>query len=162
MDDRSNTSKLKATDPTLYALYEELRLEVNDLAESSQSQYVDKAVSTRRLKALKKLEKCLHDIRQLPGFDSFQQDLNEEQMKDASINGSIIVVNITRLRSDAIVVSQAGFSLVPLPGLGAVQAQRWIDQEMTSASSSQRSEKNKKFRDFLGWLWYECVEPILT
>ncbi|BAE65555.1 unnamed protein product [Aspergillus oryzae] len=162
MNDRSNTSKLKAADPTLCALYEELRLGINDPAESSQPQYVDEAVPTRRLQALKKLEKCLHDIRQLPAFDSFQQDLNEEQMKDASLNGSIIVVNITRLRSDAIVVSQAGFSLVPLPGLGAVQAQRWIDQEMTSASSSQRGEMNKRYREFLGWLWYECAEPILT
>ncbi|KAB8207480.1 CHAT domain-containing protein [Aspergillus parasiticus] len=138
MDDRSNTSKLEVTDPTLCALHEELRLEINDPAESSQSQYVDEDVPTRRLKALKKLEKY------------------------ASISGSIIVVNVTRLRSDAIVVSQAGFSLIPLPGLGAVQAQRWIDQEMTSASSSQRGEKNKKYREFLGWLWYEYVEPILT
>jgi hypothetical protein len=107
--------------------------------------------------AVKELENCIDEIRRLPGFGSFQMGLTAEQMKNASMDGSIIVVNITILRSDAIVVSPTGFKVTPLTGLDSVQAQKWIDQGLTA--TSQR--KNKDYRQFLAWLWHECVRPVL-
>jgi tetratricopeptide (TPR) repeat protein len=161
MDDRSNTSELRAAHPTLCARYENLRLEVNTPAESIIPQRTSHAVSERREKAIKELEECICDIRQLPGFCSFQRGLTMEQMKKAADEGSIIIVNVTSLRSDAIVVSSAGFRLVPLPHIDAVQAQNWVNQELTTASSSDRGVKNKAYREFLAWLWRKCVKPIL-
>jgi CHAT domain-containing protein len=84
-----------------------------------------------------------------------------EQMKNAADEGSIIIVNVTRLRSDAIAVSSTGFRLVPLPYVDAVQAQNWVNQDLTTTSSSTRGVKNKAYREFLAWLWRKCVKPIL-
>ncbi|CAG8909318.1 unnamed protein product, partial [Penicillium egyptiacum] len=156
MDDRSDTSKLKDAHPALCVQYESLRIEVNTPLESTTFQQTGESISRRRTKAIEELEKCIQDIRHLPGFDSFQQGLTAEQMQNASIKGSIIVVNVTSLRSDAIIISASGFSLVPLPRLEAVQAQRWVDQKLTSAVN------NKSYRQFLTWLWRECVKPVLT
>jgi len=54
-------------------------------------------------------------------------------------------VNITDLRSDAIVVSPNGFRAVPLPGLDASRIKDWIDQDLTAASSSDHRKKNKAY-----------------
>jgi tetratricopeptide (TPR) repeat protein len=162
MDDRSDTSKLREAHPALCALYESLRLEVNTPDKGIKLQQTGKTISTRRLRALEELEKCIQDIQHLPGFSSFHQGLTAEQMEYASSKGRIIVVNITSIRSDAIIVSPAGFSLVPLPRFSAIQAQRWVDQNLTSASFGQRGVKNKTYRQFLAWLWRECVSPVLT
>jgi hypothetical protein len=162
MDDRSDTSKLRKANPALCALYERLRLEVNTSTVSTTSHRKGKSFSIRRPKAIEELEKCIQDIRQLPGLDSFQQGITAEQLQDASNEGSIIVVNITSLRSDAIIVSASGISLVPLPRFGEVEAQSWVNQKLTSASSKERGVNNKSYRRFLTWLWRECVKPVLT
>lgn len=162
MDDRSDTSKLRKTHPALCALYECLRLEVNTPVESTTSPQTGERISSRRPDALKELDKCIQDIRHLPGFGSFQQGLSAEQIRSASNEGSVIVVNVTSLRSDAIIVSSAGIKLVPLPGFNAVQAQSWIYQDLTSASSGARGVKNKAFLQFLAWLWCGCVKDVLT
>ncbi|KAJ6125389.1 hypothetical protein N7471_012706 [Penicillium samsonianum] len=154
MDDRSDTSELRKTHPALCALYECLRLEVNTPTDSTMSP-MGEPISPRRPKALEELEKCIQDIRQLPGFGSFQQGLTVEQMMSASNEGSIIVVNITSLRSDAIIISSEELKLVSIPQFSAVQAQIWVDQGSTGMG-------NKSYRLFLSWLWRECVDPILN
>jgi hypothetical protein len=63
MDDRSDTSELRAAHPTLCARYESLRLEVNTPAESITTQRTGQAVSKRGPKAIKELEGCIRDIR---------------------------------------------------------------------------------------------------
>ncbi|KAJ5662986.1 hypothetical protein N7507_003717 [Penicillium longicatenatum] len=162
MDDRSDTSKLREAYPALCEMYESIRLEVNRPVDSTPSKRMGDPFSRRRTKALEEFEKCIQDIRQLPGFDSFQHGLTVEEMVKASKEGNIIVVNVTGLRSDAIVISLDGYRLVPLPRLCAVQTQSWLDQDLTSASPSEHGVKNKAYRQFLGWLWRECVKPILT
>jgi tetratricopeptide (TPR) repeat protein len=156
MDDRSDTSKLKEAHPVLCARYESLRLEVNTPLESTKSQQTGEYISTRRPQAIEELERCIQDIRELPDLGSFQKGLSAEQIQSASRKGSIVVVNVTNLRSDAIIISVSGFSLVPLPRFEVVQAQRWVDQKLTSAGN------NKSYRQFLTWLWRECVKPVLT
>lgn len=138
-----------------------LRLEVNTPIESTTFQRTGEPISSRRPKAVKELEKCIQDIRRHPGFGSFQRGLTAEQIESASNKGSIIVVNVTSLRSDAIIISSAGLSLVPLPRFSAVEAQNWNDQQLSSASPSQRGPKNKAYRLFLSWLWRGCVKPVL-
>ncbi|KAJ5117770.1 hypothetical protein N7448_011402 [Penicillium atrosanguineum] len=160
MNDQSATSQLKMAQPALCALYESLRLEVNTPVESTKSQPADEPNPIRRPKALKELENCIQDIQNLPGFGSFQRGLTKEKVETASNEGSIIVVNVTILRSDAIIVSSAGFSLVPLPQFDAVQAQGWLDKKLTSPG--ERGVKNKIYLQFLAWLWRECVKPVLN
>ena len=127
MDDRSDTAELEAADSTLCELYESLRLEVNKPIESIADHQAQQAALKRRPQAIEELENCIQDIRKLPSFGQFQKGLTEEQMKKASRDGSIVIVNISDLRSDAIVVSNSGLRAIPLPGLDSARAKRWIN-----------------------------------
>ncbi|KAJ9492874.1 hypothetical protein VN97_g389 [Penicillium thymicola] len=162
MDDRSDTTKLREAHPALSALYETLRLQVITSSEGPIYYQEGEWEHTTQPKAIKELEKCIQDIRHLPGFTFFQQGLTEEQIQHASKEGTIIVVNVSDLRSDAIIVSSTGITLVPLPRFDGTQAQTWANKELTQAKPSERGRKNKEYRKFLAWLWYGCVKPILT
>ncbi|OGE48761.1 hypothetical protein PENARI_c026G10257 [Penicillium arizonense] len=162
MDDRSDTSELRAVNPTLCEQYENLRLEIHRPFETAISSDTPKFMSERRQKAINDLEECLRAIRQLQGFSSFQKGPTAEQMKKASDKGNIIIVNVTVLRSDAIIISSSGIKSVHLPHLDTLQAQEWVNQDLTSVSQSNRGPKNKAYRQFLSWLWRGCVKTILT
>ncbi|KAF2687558.1 hypothetical protein K458DRAFT_469438 [Lentithecium fluviatile CBS 122367] len=82
-------------------------------------------------------------------------------MQGCCTEGSILVVNITDLRSDAIIVTTDVFKVVPLPGLSAQQAKDWIRQDLITTSLSDRGRKNKAYLGFLSWLWHGCVKPVL-
>ena len=161
MDDRSNTLELKAVYPELCARYESLRLEVNKPAKHITDNRTQKTASTSRIEALAQLEKCVQDIQQLPGFSQFDKGLTAKQMQSCSMAGSIVVVNITNLRSDAIVVTADAFKILPLSGLSAAQAKDWIGQDLTTTSMNERGRKNKAYLQFLSCLLHECVGPVL-
>lgn len=82
-------------------------------------------------------------------------------MQSCSTAGSIVVVNITDLRGDAVIVTANAFKVLPLPGLSAGQAKDWIGQDLTTTSLNDRGRKNKVYLQFLSWLWLECVRPVL-
>tara|TARA_R110002003_G_scaffold2127_2_gene24114 strand:+ start:5245 stop:6489 length:1245 start_codon:yes stop_codon:yes gene_type:complete len=120
-----------------------------------------KAASTNRIEALAQLEDCVRDIQHLPRFGRFHKGLKTKQMQNCATEGSIVVINITNLRSDAIIVTANAFKVLPLPGLGANQAKDWISQDLTTTSKNDSDRKNKAYFQFLSWLWRECVRPVL-
>ncbi len=54
-------------------------------------------------------------------------------------------------------VSTNGFRAIPLPGLDSARAKRWIDQDLTIKDG----KNNKRYLQFLSWLWRECVRLVL-
>jgi hypothetical protein len=118
---------------------------------------------TTQAQAIFMLEKCVGEIQQLPGFGQFHKGLTAKQMQACATEGSIIIVNVSGLRSDAIVVTADSFKVLPLPGLSAHQAEDWINQRLTKTSSNDpdRGRKNRAYLPFLSWLWHGCVKPVL-
>ncbi|KAF2465628.1 uncharacterized protein BDR25DRAFT_239619, partial [Lindgomyces ingoldianus] len=161
IDDRSNTSKLKAAYPEMCAQYESLCFEVNKLTKNITDDRTRAVASSSRTEAIAKLEKCVQDIQQLPGFNQFHKSLTAKQMQSCSKAGTIVVINITNLRSDAIIVTAHAFKVLPLPNLSAHQAEDWIKQDLTTTSLRDRGRKNKIYFQFLSWLWRECVKHVL-
>jgi hypothetical protein len=82
-------------------------------------------------------------------------------MQSCSTTGSVVIVNVTDLRSDAIAVTADKVTVFPLPGLSAGQAKDWIRQDLTTTSLNDRGRKNKAYLQFLLWLWRKCVRPVL-
>jgi tetratricopeptide (TPR) repeat protein len=160
IDDRSDTSKLNAAYPEVCAQYESLLVQVNTSTKDVADDRTQTATASRT-EALALLEECVRDIQQLPGFGQFHKGLTAKQMQACSTGGSIVVVNITNLRSDAIAVTADGLKVLPLPGLSAGQAKDWISKDLTTTSRSDRGRKNKAYLQFLSWLWRECVRPVL-
>jgi tetratricopeptide (TPR) repeat protein len=160
MDDRSDTSKLKATHPEVYARYKSLLVQVNTSIKDVTHDRTPTA-TTNREETFEQLEECVHSIQQLPGFSQFHKGPTAEQMQTCSKKGHIVVVNITDLRSDAIAVTACGFKVLPLSGLTADRAKSWIRNDLTTSSRSDRGRKNRAYLQFLSWLWRECVRPVL-
>lgn len=161
MNDRSNHFELKAIYPELHARYQSLLLEVNKPVENIINDETKKIASKNRVETFAKLEQCVQDIQLLPGFGHFHKGLTAKQMQNCSTAGSIVIVNIADLRSDAVIITANRFKVLPLLGLSAGQAEDWIDQDLTTTSLNNRGRKNKIYLQFLSWLWYECVKLIL-
>ncbi|KAF2185927.1 TPR-like protein [Zopfia rhizophila CBS 207.26] len=136
MDDRSDTSELKAAYPLLCAQYESLCLEVNKSTKDIMDDRIRRSASASRREAIAKLEQCFH------------KGLTAKQMQSCSAEGSVIVVNVTDLRSDAIIVTADASS----------KAQDWVNQDLTAPL---KNGNNKAYCQFLLWLWHGCVRPVL-
>lgn len=163
MEDRRNTQALEVAHPKLYARYENLRIRMNKPAEGFLN-YLDRNEALlSQMSDMGKLDECVQEIRKLPGFDKFQESNTAKQMQDCASDGDIIVVNVTNLRSDAIVVTTRGTRTIPLPKLNADDARGWNDQDLTNTSMADREagKKNRIYLQFLSWLWQDCVKPIM-
>ncbi|KAL8634707.1 MAG: hypothetical protein Q9228_007713, partial [Teloschistes exilis] len=153
MDDRSDTSRLNAAHPQLFAQYETLRIELNKPVEDVADSHLREIASKRRTDVITELERCIQHIQQLPAFEGFHKGLTAKEMQDCSTKGSVIVINITDLRSDAIIITTNGLKAFSLSALCARQAKDWISQDLSTTSQSDRGRKNKAYLQFLSWLW---------
>jgi hypothetical protein len=79
------------------------------------------------------------------------------EMQECAAGGSIVVVNITTFRSDAIIVSPTAIKTLNLPMLAAKDARAWLGKEWTGRRS-ERAEKNREYLKYLSWLWEACVK----
>ena len=161
IDDRSHASHLKMANPLLFERYESLRIRLNKPVKDFINIHLHETASKTRIDTIAEFEECVRDIQQFPGFEQFQKGLTAKQMQSCSAKGSIIVVNITELRSDAIIITTNGFKVLSFSASCARQAKDWINQDLTTTSQSDRGRKNKVYLQFLSWLWRECVKPVL-
>ena len=161
IDGRSDTSKLRAAYPRICAVYEKHRVEANMPVDSISDQVQRANAIKRRTKAMVQLDNCTNGIRRIPGFSNFQKGLTSDEMRLCAAKGCIVIVNITDLRSDAIIISASAFRCIPLENLDATRAKDWIGQNLTSVSSVDRGPKNKAYVQLLAWLWKGCVKKVL-
>lgn len=161
MDDRSDVFKLKSAHPALYAQYETLRSEVN-IPYGSRIKSISPETTLRtQTEATFMFGKCIEEIQQLPGFASFHKGLTAQQMQNCATEGNIVFVNMSKLRSDAIIVTTDVVKVLSLPNLSEDEAEDWIRQSLTKTSPRDRGRKNKAYHEFLSWLWYACAKPVL-
>ncbi|MEU5094713.1 CHAT domain-containing protein [Streptomyces sp. NPDC020996] len=111
-------------------------------------------------------QRLLTRIRGLDGFEHFLLPPSAEQMRAEAKEGPIVLVNIDRLRSDALVVTPQGIELVPLDateGRLAHTARRFLTAVSVGAGESRarREEAAETVFDTLEWLWDAIAEPVL-
>ena len=96
------------------------------------------------------LDALLDEIRHNPGFEDFLTAPSESNVKNAASCGSIVVINISQLRRDAILVERDQIRSIPLPQL-TIQDLKSNSQEIHTASPK-----------VLEWLWDTIAEPVLN
>ncbi|KAJ3550070.1 hypothetical protein NM208_g165 [Fusarium decemcellulare] len=103
----------------------------------------------RRHDAGRAFEALLVDIRQLPGFDNFLGPLTDQEMRSASENGPIAVINVSAIGCHAILVQVDQVRFVSLDGVS-----NWdiIKRAMTGDLGSLQT---------LEWLWDTITGPVL-
>ena len=163
MDDRSDLSELRAYDPEKAAKFEKLRDAVNAPIQDAEGSKNSLTVMNQRLKAFRDLDNCLQEIRQLPGHDRFQLGLTEDEAKECAGQGPIVVVNITSIRTDAIIVTTSNIDAVSLPELTMANVSDWLQKNLIAYEDMDEFRtKNVQYREFQTWLWSKCVKPILA
>jgi tetratricopeptide (TPR) repeat protein len=161
IDDRSDISKLRDSYPKLATEYDNLRMEINAPPHETIGSNMRQGLVARRVAALKEFEDCIQNIRQLSGFERFLLGPTLEEMKQSAKEGPIVFVNITRIRSDAIIVSRNEIRSITLQDSTEAEAKKWIQEDLTRYRREDFGRNNKRYREFLFWLWIACVKPVL-
>ncbi|MGW0836830.1 CHAT domain-containing protein [Streptomyces prunicolor] len=112
-------------------------------------------------------QRLLARIRGLDGFEHFLLPPSAEQMRREAKEGPIVLINIDRLRSDALVVTTKGIELVELgvtEGQLALKARKFLAAVSVDVgdSSARRKEAAETVFDTLEWLWDTIAEPVLN
>jgi len=108
------------------------------------------------------MQELLRKIRSRPGFERFLLGPSEQQLCDAASTGYIVVVNMTKLRSDAIIITSNGLRSIELASLHYEAAVEWLKKDPTQYERAAFRNKIIEFRRFLAWLWRSCVKDILV
>lgn len=161
MDGRSgDIPDLKARYPELWGQFNKLRIEINaPLDKSPEREFV----VGRRREAMEEFELTLATIRALPDHQGFLLPAVPESLCRSARPGTIIVVNCTTLRSDAIIVTGSSITALKLPKLlfADAKAQRKQLPQLVKGSPRTLASRNKKMKEMCRWLWDVAVEPIL-
>ncbi|KAF5626318.1 TPR domain protein [Fusarium tjaetaba] len=111
-------------------------------------------------------------IRNLPNFGGFLTLPNLDDLVAGATNGSIVIVNITPLSSDAIIIQKSGQRIrsLNLPNATSI-GNSFLDKYSKAFSCIRKSpdmhpqdaesDKDLYNEHFLSWLWRACVDPIL-
>ena len=158
MDDRSDISELKQHYPQYASTYESLRVEMIEPLRHSDLATVHPPI--RRQAAVRELESCIEGIRRLPNFDRFQAGQTTEEILHCAKEGEIVIVNVAKLRSDAIIISEKEIKVLSLPNLFEEEAEQWTQKEWIGPKS-ELAKRNKQYLLYMSWLWDTCVNPVL-
>jgi hypothetical protein len=114
-------------------------------------------------------EALLAEIRRLPGLERFLLPPDGTDLRAAAEQGPVVVVNVSRLRCDALVVTLGEVRCVPLPELTwdrlrrAAGAQlRLVAQLRRPGTPPQRTAAVDTLREMLAWLWATVARPVLA
>ena len=164
IDYRSGISDLKEQHPMLAKDFDSLRQELDSPFPSIETLdiSIDKCLTIqqaaihKRNQIAKDLDNVLQQIRQKAGFENFLRAASEEYLLSAAEEGPIVVLNVTELRSDAIIVTRAHVRSIALPCLSYASMIKYLYIGPLAAMGD-----NEFQRGLLEWLWKAAVLPVL-
>lgn len=172
---RSDLSVLAAVDPELAADLDQTRQELDgrdmelDLLGDAMGVPVrpDAGDTGRRRRLAERWEALLARARRQPGLDRFLSPPSFDVLRPAARGGAVILVNTTKWRSDALIVTEDGVRLVPLRWLTHDDAQRRAAALLAAqrnAEAGPGAVAQAVFRQTLisiqRWLWDTVAEPV--
>jgi tetratricopeptide (TPR) repeat protein len=162
LDDRSDLSSLREDHSQLANRYQSLVDEMNAPTLQATPGVVEALLRKRRQEAAVELDMCLKEIRCVPGHERFMLGQTVAEMQECITEGSIVVINITDFRSDAIIISSNSLRTIILPELSTFDARSWVSKDWSTKKKSEQRPKNDEFLDYLSWLWHACVKHIVA
>ncbi|MBF6339366.1 CHAT domain-containing protein [Nocardia abscessus] len=181
MEIRSDTTELAAQHPDLAARLESLRhtlgmtrdgdalgyFWLGDFPDPTLRTFPDPVRERRTLG--EQYTALLNEIRSHAGFSSFAQASPDIDMPDGNLPGAVVVFNISRYRSDALLVTGGTVRAVSLPtmGLDAVTEQvvafrqALRDATNPAGTPAHRVAAQRSLSRVLQWLWDNATGPVL-
>ncbi|MFE3166694.1 CHAT domain-containing protein [Streptomyces sp. NPDC059224] len=110
----------------------------------------------------------LAEIRHLPGYADFFRAPAADRLRRAAGDGPVIILNVSRYRSDALVVTTSGVTAVPLPDVSQehvteqfLALRSALHTGMASVDAVEQASAGDDLRDVLHWLWHAVARPVL-
>lgn len=113
----------------------------------------DETVIDRRMALAREWDEIVEQVRDLDGFESFLRPPPLETLLPAAAGGPVVIVNVSRWRCDALIVTPAGVRVRELPGLtlddATDRASRYLGvlQSAESATSDYRCLRQQRQGD---------------
>ncbi|KAK6530435.1 hypothetical protein TWF694_003787 [Orbilia ellipsospora] len=166
IDFQTDSLALREQYPQLYKRYEDLRYRLSAIRSSDETSLANAALNLDRFRSFyieQGLTTVEAEIRQKPGFATFQQPPSLEDLRKMAKEGPIVALNVTALRSDALIITTTGVHALPLPNLAHDEATRHMSsmKTITKRSLPVVRQNNEHMRKLLEWLWKSAVEPVL-
>ncbi|MFD3381976.1 CHAT domain-containing protein, partial [Streptomyces sp. NPDC058697] len=175
MATRGDLTDLRASHPDLAEQFTELR----DLLDQPSSSSIwfrgdtgaapvqDREARDRRRVAAE-LGVLLEQIRRLEGFASFALPPTVEDLRGQARQGPVVTFNVNDYRSDALLLTEQGVTVVALPDLTPALVGAHINafhQALADSSApdpdADRGAAQQRVREILAWLWDTAVGPVL-
>jgi hypothetical protein len=107
------------------------------------------------------------EIRAIPGFIHFSGVLGKDETVALADHGDIVVINITDLRSDAIIISKGNIWALNLPDLNEANLSEasWEIQTRLAGETDQDEvfhDLHEGLSELLRELWKNLVKPVLN
>jgi tetratricopeptide (TPR) repeat protein len=158
IETRSDLTELREVDPELAARFQDLcgRLDAAD----------EDSADLRREWALE-LDTLLSRIRSLPGLNRFLLPPDAAGVAAHADAGPIVLVNPSRYRSDAIILTGDGIRVQELPDLTPKSltehlALTWAALDSRYGPRTSREEAEAAILATLAWLWDTVTGPVLN
>ncbi|NGO48156.1 CHAT domain-containing tetratricopeptide repeat protein [Streptomyces ureilyticus] len=178
LDARSDVTDLNRQHPDLAARFVQLRDQLDQPAgtfdPADGSEDVDELAAQQeravrdRHRLARDFAKTLADIRALAGFDSFALPPTPGELLAEANQGPVVVFNVSRYRSDALLLTQGGITHLELPQLTVnslteqVNAfHRALHTATSGTDKTQRRQAQAVMVQVLQWLWDAAAGPVL-
>ena len=163
---RSELTLLEELHPALAVEFKHLRDQI-DAPETSGMMTIndDLASNSSRQHALvQRFDSLVRTIRELVGFERFLLGPSQDELEALAVAGPIVVFNICKFRSDAILVTCRDIRTVNLPGLKYSELTEKATDVLSRLDDPDQQEYlvcRKAMKKMLGWLWDVAVSSIL-
>ncbi|MFJ5774492.1 CHAT domain-containing protein [Streptomyces sp. NPDC093094] len=178
LDTRDDLTELRRRHPLLAARFTELRDRLDqraapsaELSAAGPGGAPDRADRTARdrHRLAHDLTATLEEIREDEEFATFGLPPAADELLAEAGAGPVVVFNVSRLRSDALLLTRAGITALPLPRLGYDTLLQRVDafrQALRIVSTTRDAARHRMaqavLRLTLEWLWDAAAEPVLT
>ncbi|MFE9456764.1 CHAT domain-containing protein [Streptomyces californicus] len=183
LDNRTDVSRLRALDPGRAAEFERIRDRLGEPPRPSSvlgtgpggpptpfdGAHEAAVLAEDRLVLARRWEQLLGEIRMLPGLEGFLRPPSVPELVAAAAEGPVVVVNVSRFRCDALVVTaDAGIDVVPLPGLTLRDVDAWAAEYVEGVGTAYGKNgvddavaMMRRLSGTLGKLWDTVAAPVL-
>lgn len=142
----------------------------------------DGRLTDRRIALAREWEAVVDEVRGLPGFEDFLRLPSLDGLLEAASAGPVVIVNVSRWRCDALMVTTEGVHPVPLRDVTASDVVGYVNRylaalngpgpatadrplsftEQIALRKAFREQRSEAMSATMEWLWDAVAEPVLA
>ncbi|MEV1176086.1 CHAT domain-containing protein, partial [Nonomuraea sp. NPDC049784] len=178
LETRSDRTELRARHPELAAEFDEVSAILDDRGDPQAAGSLQPGElgplghltphqeADRRRHATARFSELRDRVRELPGFAAFLRPPDFATLLRTADQGPVVIVNVDRLRCDALLLTTGGLRVLPLPRLSKDEATRRahaFHQALAVASQGPAAwiAATQTVLATLEWLWDAVTQPVL-